>query len=427
MEQGESSTQGDAQGDAPPPPPQAEPLPQQRVQPVRRARQPPPPVPQPVPQPIPRSPPSPRSAPRTILKPRLVDWNSVDPMFHMLVPILSTQRWLKFMWIHKVYYPELVQEFYANMFKVENVFYTEVRGKLIELSLEMFHDALKLPYKGATPLTHPVDMKEAHLAMTEEDPEGVQVDYIQYNANEFPPLQRVLHHMFTTIIYPKGGSRELVNTVHKFLFYHLFKGVKVSLPSLMLDLMVDCARERRRSLPYANQLTAIFKLEEISLENEACVEIPLTDIYTRYKIETFMKFRRVHGVVQRVDEAGYVVGHEEEEEQAQEEEQEEEEEGNEGQGQEEEEAPAPPQHAENPDLYGERLDRMESRMANLENSLTTFGATMDTMARDIAEIRLTQNQMNQNFQTLNSHFESQAQFYSDFRRFLGGDPSQGPR
>ena len=70
---------------------------------------------------------------------------------------------------------------------------------------------------------------------------------------------------------------------------------------------------------------------------------------------------------------------------------------------------------------------MESRIANLENGFTTFGTTMDTMARDITEIRLTQTQMNQNIQSLNTHFETQAQFYSEFRRFLGGDPSHGPR
>ena len=88
-----------------------------------------------------------------------------------------------------MYYPTLVLQFYENMHEENERYFTEVGGKRFEITPKMLHQALRLPYKGAKSLTHSIYLKEAHLAMTEEDLEELQVEVIQYNANNFPPLQ----------------------------------------------------------------------------------------------------------------------------------------------------------------------------------------------------------------------------------------------
>ena len=42
------------------------------------------------------------------------------------------------------------------------------------------------------------------------------------NANVFPPLQRIIHHIITTIPFPKGGSYNEVTKIHKTIFHYLF-------------------------------------------------------------------------------------------------------------------------------------------------------------------------------------------------------------
>ena len=92
------------------------------------------------------------------------------------------------------------------------------------------------------------------------------------NVNTFSPLQRILHHMFTTIIYLKDGSRDHVNTVHQFLFYYIFSGEQINLPSLIIDVLYKCLANKKRSLPYACHITSLIlccfpdlHLEEVSI------------------------------------------------------------------------------------------------------------------------------------------------------------------
>ena len=64
--------------------------------------------------------------------------------------------------------------------------------------------------------------------------------------------------MFTTIVYPKSGSRDEVTIVHKFLFYYLFNAIEVNLPDLMCRLIEQCHKYPNQVLPYAAQLTLVF-------------------------------------------------------------------------------------------------------------------------------------------------------------------------
>ena len=73
-------------------------------------------------------------------------------------------------------------------------------------------------------------------------------------------MQRLLYHMITTIVYSKGGSRDEVTAVYKFLFYYLFNAIEVNLSDLMRRLIEQCHKYPNQVLSYAAQLTVVFAI-----------------------------------------------------------------------------------------------------------------------------------------------------------------------
>ena len=178
------------------------------------------------------------------------------PLFLMICEMLAHQGWMSFFSSHQVFYPLLVQEFYNNMVKIDEKLVTFVRGSQIIIKPSMFAWALKISTFGAT-LDMRVPLDEAIVAMTQDDEVQLRPGR-KLNANSFPPMQRLLHHMFTTIVYSKGGSRDEVTVVHCFLFYCLFNAIEVNLPDLMFWLIEQCHKYPHRVLSYATQLTLFF-------------------------------------------------------------------------------------------------------------------------------------------------------------------------
>ena len=66
---------------------------------------------------------------------------------------------------------------------------------------------------GAIYREYEFSLQQSYIAMTGRDYEGVDYTKVNLNANTFPPLQRLIHHIITTMIYPKGGSRDQVTSV----------------------------------------------------------------------------------------------------------------------------------------------------------------------------------------------------------------------
>ena len=96
--------------------------------------------------------------------------------------------------------------------KVDDKLVTFVCGSQITIKTSMFAQALDILAFGAT-LDMRVPLDEALIAMTQDDEVQLRPGH-KLNANSFPPMQRLLHHLITTIVYPKGGSRDKVTVVH---------------------------------------------------------------------------------------------------------------------------------------------------------------------------------------------------------------------
>ena len=103
----------------------------------------------------------------------------------------------------------------------------------IKLNQKTIHKALKISDGGTNEWNLDYDEYEAYSLMTElpsNTDDSRQTQLTSFNTNLFPPLQRFIHHIFTTIITPQGGGRCRLTKTQRFLFYCLFKNIQVNLP-----------------------------------------------------------------------------------------------------------------------------------------------------------------------------------------------------
>ena len=142
-----------------------------------------------------------------------------------------------------------------------------MQGVKIKLSGRIIRKTLHLSEGDVDEWSLDYDPYEAYSLITDLPAtiEAKQIMLISFNTNSFPPLQCVIHHMFTTIVTPQGGGRCRLTETQKFLFYYLFKNIRVNLSSVMMNMFSDCI-ENHRFWPYAAHLTVIFKKKKIPLD-----------------------------------------------------------------------------------------------------------------------------------------------------------------
>ncbi|MQL98713.1 hypothetical protein Taro_031428 [Colocasia esculenta] len=151
------------------------------------------------------------------VQPRFVHFESLEDMFPRLRPLFDTQGWTTFLYSHTRYSPTTVIEFYNNLqlSMVGDALYTMVKGITFQITPNLFTGALQIPNSGANILVHPPSTSDYYTLITHQLYHP-SVDHLKLNANTFPLLNCLIHHIFTTIVVPKDGSRELVTTVDNF-------------------------------------------------------------------------------------------------------------------------------------------------------------------------------------------------------------------
>ena len=115
------------------------------------------------------------------------------------------------------------------------------------------------------------------------------------NANVFPLLQRIIHHIITTIIFSKGGSHNEVTKIHKTIFHCLFNCELMNLPYLMCTLIDKAHFQAKRSLSYAAPFTAVFRFADVDLPPHRQVMIPPSHVYNKFNICSHMGYQIVAG------------------------------------------------------------------------------------------------------------------------------------
>ncbi|MQM12920.1 hypothetical protein Taro_045841 [Colocasia esculenta] len=194
-------------------------------------------------------------------------------LFPNLQPLFDTQEWTSFLYSHTVYSPTAVRDFFNHLgFSKDKHFYTTVKGTTFQLTANLISKALQIPNSGADILTHTRDASVYYHLLTLEDYDGTK-KIAKMNANSFPPLNRMIHHIFTTMIVPKHGSRELVTDLHKSLFTFFLRCEPINLPVLMLGLILQCFYQPRRSIPFACPITSLMRFIGIDIPDSECITL----------------------------------------------------------------------------------------------------------------------------------------------------------
>ncbi|MQL93677.1 hypothetical protein Taro_026322 [Colocasia esculenta] len=232
---------------------------------------------------------------KKIIQPRYVNFPSLEKMFPGLSTLFEEQGWVGFMRSQKSYSPSAVLEFYNNLGMHEDDLYTTVHGISFKITPNLFSRALQIPNNGVDVLILEVDPAVTYTMMTNE-PFDEMKRIAKLNANTFPPLNRMIHHMFTTIIFPKDGSRELVNETHR--TYHILRKEQINLPELMVDVIHECFHDLKMSIPYACPITSVIKFLRVSLTPNKVITLKSRSAYD-INTATRMGYRMINGRVHR--------------------------------------------------------------------------------------------------------------------------------
>ncbi|MQL87184.1 hypothetical protein Taro_019728 [Colocasia esculenta] len=193
--------------------------------------------------------------------------------YSKLQPLFDVQSWSPFCYNHK-----------------------RVKGTSYRISLNLFSVALQIPNTGVDIISHHHTPEEYHTLITLQsyDP----TDHKQLNANSFPLLHRLIHHIFTTIIVPKDGSHELVTSIHKSLLHKFLNCEPINLPLLMVSILRICLRSSKRSMPYACQLTSLFLFLDIHIPKEEMTALKSRSSYDLTAAQR-MDYKMVDGIMTR--------------------------------------------------------------------------------------------------------------------------------
>ncbi|MQM04467.1 hypothetical protein Taro_037264 [Colocasia esculenta] len=233
------------------------------------------------------------------VQPRYMDFVSLENMFPGLQPLFDTQGWTEFLYSHKRYSPAAVTEFFDNLEKsvVDEVLLTTVKGTTFQITANLLCRAFQIPNSGENILVNPPSASDYYTLITHQLYHP-SVDRLKLNANTFPPLNRLIHHIFTTLVVLKDGSREIVTTVHKSLFYYFLRTEHINLPLLMLDLLNQCFRNSKRSMPYACPITSLLLFIGIPIHDHELVTVMSRSAFDLTAIHR-MGYKFVDGIVTR--------------------------------------------------------------------------------------------------------------------------------
>ncbi|MQM16538.1 hypothetical protein Taro_049496 [Colocasia esculenta] len=199
--------------------------------------------------------------------------------------------------LHLTHSKRSFSKFVQPSYTEGNDFYTTVKGTTFQLTTNLLSKALQIPNSGADILTHTPDASVYYPLITLQPYDGTK-KAAKLNANFFPPLNRMIHHIFTTLIAPKHGSQELVTDVHKSLFTFFLWCEPINLPVLMLGLILQCFYQPRRSMPFACPLTSLMRFIGIDIPDSECITLNSRNSFV-LTVAHRMGYKLIDGVVTR--------------------------------------------------------------------------------------------------------------------------------
>lgn len=191
-------------------------------------------------------------------------------------------------------YVDLVREFYQNATFEEEEIISSVRDIEIRLNEDVLGQVLRVPVEGV--LEDSVEERGSRLGfLLNRDVVG---DFVKVEARDFDVETRLLHHIVSRIILPRGGRFDLVTNRDVAVMCHILREVPISLPQLILSVMKDVVN-RKAPLPYGMILTHVFRAFGLRLRDETAKSLGHFDIYNVHSLHR-MGFNKVNGVWTRI-------------------------------------------------------------------------------------------------------------------------------
>ncbi|CAL1383315.1 unnamed protein product [Linum trigynum] len=215
-------------------------------------------------------------------RPLTTDAYSHFENYGFLAPFVE-QEWLKVISLNAPYYPKMVQYLYNNITYQHNTigsihaFKSYVNGVEMRISNNVLAQVLEAPNEGkrinsytAWNETHISRAKQIQtVCVLDEEEDGRS----RPTSNHLIVQARVLHHMFSYNILPKGGHRETVTYFDMELLTNLLSDVKVNLPFLIFNHMLTAAESSNMNLPHGMILTLLFEHFNVDLSGEVGLRI----------------------------------------------------------------------------------------------------------------------------------------------------------
>nr|XP_025685885.1 uncharacterized protein LOC112786729 [Arachis hypogaea] len=190
-----------------------------------------------------------------------------------LQPMFEGLKWSPQLHIHKMVYPGLVRQFYANLRFIDDSLHSYVKRVQIILDSEIISSALGYIDEG--PKVYMSDKWDSHVGVTYkqvihqicENLSGLDGTVPTHKA--LGPTNSLLHRIITHILTPQSGSHNRVTVSDCLIIFALVTSTPISFSYIMIRHMWESVKSTKKAnLPYGMFLTCIFEYFKVDLTNE---------------------------------------------------------------------------------------------------------------------------------------------------------------
>ncbi|XP_016199746.1 uncharacterized protein LOC107640760 [Arachis ipaensis] len=191
-----------------------------------------------------------------------------------LQPMFEGLKWTPLLYIHKLVYPGLVRQFYANLRFIDGGLHSYVKRVQITLNSETISAALGYIDEG--PKVYMSDKWDSHVGVTYkqvihqicENLSGLDGTIPTHKA--LGQTNSLLHRIITHILTPQSGSHNRITVSDCLIIFALVTSTPISFSYIMIRHIWESVKSTKKAnLPYGMFLTCIFEYFKVDLTNEA--------------------------------------------------------------------------------------------------------------------------------------------------------------
>ncbi|KAI5673225.1 hypothetical protein M9H77_13589 [Catharanthus roseus] len=195
-----------------------------------------------------------------------VDLNDMQGM-EAIPHLFELIGWIPLLIVNKIYYVEMIYEFYANLHKgrVE-----EIGGRDIAFDDGLLNHILETPQDGIRFYTKNKKCFDPNLYNERRFEEiftrgEVLKRHDDRNVNKLDAYGRLLHHMISNIIIPNVAHKSSITNMHSFVMLALHEHRRINFGYMAIEHMLATQSSSTKCSPYGCFMTKIFQYFVLNL------------------------------------------------------------------------------------------------------------------------------------------------------------------